>query len=160
MPKLDKYSKPKSKIHFNSKMTPEVLYKLDEAFLEGHTDNEACLIAGIAPSSLYRYIEKNPSYGDRKEILKQNPIIKARKTVNKAIETNADIALKFLERKKRDEFGIKTELDLTSQGSKIIAFNYLPPTSLEGEVLTDNDNNPDTKTDSKTTPSLPETTGQ
>jgi len=138
------------------KMTEHIRNILEFAFLEGHTDQEASLIAGIHPATLYRYIKDHPEFDERKNLLKNNPIIKARQTLNRALETNPDIAFKFLERKKRDEFGLKTEIDVTSQGSRIVAFNYLPPIEIEGELLDEPDNN----TDKKTTPSLSDTTGQ
>lgn len=144
------------KIHFNSKMTPEVITKLEFAYIGGHTDEEACLIAGINVVTLHRYFEKNPEFKDKKKLLINTPILKARQTLNKAIETNPDIALKFLERKKKDEFGLKTEVDVTSQGGRIVSFNYLPPISLEGEVI--NESNSETHTE--TTLGIPETTGQ
>jgi hypothetical protein len=146
----------KTELHFNAKMTPLVVSKLDEAFLQGHTDAEACLMVGISPATFYRYLERNPEYGERKELLKNQPIIKARQTINRAIETNPDIAFKFLERKKKDEFGVRTEVDVTSAGGRIVSFSYLPPVPMEGELI--NEHNP--QTNSEATPSLPETTGQ
>jgi hypothetical protein len=145
----------KSELHFNAKMTPLVIARLDDAFLQGHTDLEACLIAGISSATFYRYIERNPEYAERKEFLKNNPIIKARQTINRAIETNPEIAFKFLERKKKDEFGLKTEVDVTSAGGRIVSFNYLPPVPMEGELIDEHNS----QTHSEATPSLPEITG-
>lgn len=173
MPKINldetaKIKKPKSEVqldykkdmveikHKNYKMTPHVLRLLEVAFLNGHTDEEACLMAGIHTATLYRYIKVNPDFEERKNLLKNNPIIKARQTLNKAIETNPDIALKFLERKKRDEFGIKAEVDITSQGNRIVSFNYLPPAEITGELIDESNN----KTNEETTSSFSDTSGQ
>ena len=46
---------------------------------------------------------------ERKEILKEHTIKLARSTVVKAIESNPDIALKYLERKRKSEFSTRTE---------------------------------------------------
>ena len=56
-------------------MTETVVGKLEEAFLMGCTDLEACLFAGINRNLLYDYQKKNPEFHDRKEQLKQNPFL-------------------------------------------------------------------------------------
>lgn len=91
-------------------MTPEVIAKLEEAFAWGCTDVEACLWADIAQKTLYLYQEKNPEFIQRKAELKETPIMLARKTVLKGIKVNPDLALKFLERKKKDEYSLRQEL--------------------------------------------------
>lgn len=137
-------------------MDATTIAKLELAFAGGHSDAEACLIAGINQRTLTRYEDKNPEFAEQKELLKNTPILKARQTLNKAIETNADIAFKFLERKKRDEFGVKTEIDVTSLGGRVVSFNYLPPSPIEGELVSESN----AEANSQTTPSIPETTGQ
>ena len=93
-------------------MTPEVIEKLEEAFKWGCTDNEACLHADIAPSTLYQYQEKNPKFTERKASLKENPILLARSTVVNGLKNDTDLALKYLERKKKNEFSTKVENDI------------------------------------------------
>jgi hypothetical protein len=92
-------------------MTDETLGKLREAFLLGCTDEEACLFADIHPSTLYDYQKEHPGYTEEKAQLKQNPILLARTTVVKALSNDHDHALKFLERKKKDEFSPKQEVE-------------------------------------------------
>jgi hypothetical protein len=65
-----------------TKMTPERLRLLREAFTWGCTDVEACCYAQIAPSTLYLYCEKNPEFLELKNTLKESPLIKARKIVS------------------------------------------------------------------------------
>lgn len=89
-------------------MTPEVVNKLEEAFLLGCTDLEACFAAGISKQTLYNYQDANPDFIDRKEQLKENPIYLARTSVVNAMKLDGDLALKYLERKRKDEFGTKT----------------------------------------------------
>ena len=62
-------------------MTDITVKKLDEAFLMGCTDQEACLYANITKTTLYEYCKKHPEYTDRKETLKKNPVLKARKAL-------------------------------------------------------------------------------
>lgn len=91
-------------------MTPEVIAKLEEAFAWGCTDREACLWAAISEEALYLYQGKYPEFTKRKEMLKDTPILDSRFTLAKAVKKNPDLALKFLERKKKDEFSLRNEL--------------------------------------------------
>ena len=100
-------------------MTPEVLEKLEQAFLYGATDIEACLVADIAPATLYKYQEKNPEFTERKASLKEMPVYQAREAVIKSFKRDPKLALAYLERKRKDEFSTRTETDVTSGGEKI-----------------------------------------
>lgn len=92
------------------KIDEAVLRKLEEAFGLGSTDAEACFYADIAPSTLYAYEKENPEFSERKKALKERPILLARRTVVNALETDYNHALRYLERKKRDEFSLRSEL--------------------------------------------------
>lgn len=96
-------------------MTPEVVSKLEHAFSMGCTDIEACFYADISKQTLYDYQAKYPAFVDRKEALKANPIMKARMSVFNKLEEDADLSLKFLERKCRDEFSLKQDVNLGGQ---------------------------------------------
>ncbi len=103
-----------------TKMTNEVIAKLEEAFSLGCTDLEATLYANIAPATLYKYQDKNPGFLERKIQLKEMPIFKARASVINAFEKNPDLALKYLERKKKDEFSLKRDFEHTLREVKPI----------------------------------------
>lgn len=94
-------------------MTPDTIKKLEEAFLIGCTDVEACLVAGINKATLYRYQNENPEFIERKETLKKTPTYRARLTVVNDIATNADMAMKYLERKENTEFSTKQDINNT-----------------------------------------------
>lgn len=97
-------------------MTPKVIAKLEEAFAWGCTDIEACLWADIAEKTLYLYQEKHPEFIQRKEKLKETPVMLSRKAVVNAIKRGDKItALAYLDRKKRDEFSTKQTLDAKVQ---------------------------------------------
>lgn len=91
-------------------MTPEVIDKLEEAFAWGCTDIEACLHAGIARQTLYKYQEVHPEFIDRKEAIKNTPYLLARGAVIKAFKKDPKLALSYLERKKKDEFSLRSEV--------------------------------------------------
>ena len=80
------------------------LRKLEEAFALGCTDLEACLYAEVSKSALYEYQKKNEEFVERKELLKERPVLMARQSVIKGLAEDHNHALRFLERKKKDEF--------------------------------------------------------
>ena len=88
----------------------DILAKLESGFANALTDEECCLYSWISPATLYRYIEKNPRFWERKELLKRKPNIKAKMNKIKAInEWNVVESWWWLERKSKDEFSLKTE---------------------------------------------------
>jgi hypothetical protein len=96
-------------------ITDEVLRKLEEAFALGCTDLEACFYADISKTAFYEYQKDNPEFADRKEQLKQRPILLARTTVVKEIQEKGELALKFLERKAKAEFSPSADINLGGQ---------------------------------------------
>lgn len=90
-------------------ITPEIINKLEEVFAIGGTDNEACFYADIGKTTLYNYQQDHPEFVERKEALKERPILKARQTVVKALD-NPQQAQWFLERKVKNEFASRSEL--------------------------------------------------
>lgn len=87
-------------------ITSDVLQKVEYAFSIGCTDKEACLYANIAPSTLYKYCQDNTDFSERKELLKDKPVLAARMAVVKAIEAgDTKMAWSYLERKRPEEFG-------------------------------------------------------
>lgn len=91
-------------------VTPEVLLKLEEAYLMDCTDLEACFYANISKTTLYVYQEKHPEFQERKEWLKQNNFIKARRTIANHLDDNYSSAVDYMSRKKKDEFAQRNEL--------------------------------------------------
>ena len=49
-----------------TKMTPETVKKLEEAFAIGASDGEACFYSDISKETLYTYQDKTPGFLDRK----------------------------------------------------------------------------------------------
>lgn len=91
-------------------MTPATLQKLREAFLLGCSDREACFFAEISPSSLYAYQQHHPDFLEQKELWKADLTFKARRVVVDAINTgDLRVSQWYLERKAKDEFGLRTE---------------------------------------------------
>lgn len=84
--------------------TPEVIAKLEYVFAMGGSDREACLYASVSPAALYEYQKINPDFLERKKLLKESPVLLARQTVIRALDSDSKLAFEFLKAKKSDEF--------------------------------------------------------
>lgn len=106
-------------------VTPEAVAKLEYAFALDCTDAEACLYADLTPSAFYEWQKRNPYFLERKQQLKNRPFLLARTTIVNALESDADMALKYMERKKKDEFSLRTEMT-GAEGEKLGMVIYCP----------------------------------
>lgn len=98
-----------------TKMTKEVLQKLEKAFLNSATDQEACWYAGIATTTFYNYCEQNPEFREWKEDAKKKVGLQAKlnlvTVINDAKHPDNIATSKFwLERKSKAEFSARQEL--------------------------------------------------
>lgn len=66
-------------------MTKETISKLEEGFGFGYTDAQACLHAGISVTPFYEYIKQNPEFAERKEALKTNTQMIAKRNLHKRL---------------------------------------------------------------------------
>jgi hypothetical protein len=94
---------------FDGKNYDEVIRKLEQVWSIGGSDEEAAFFANIAKSSLCEFLKRSPLVSERKEALKNKTILKARQEVVKGLENNPEFSLKYLERKRRNEFALKLE---------------------------------------------------
>ena len=98
-------------------MTPDIITKLEQAFSIGCSDDEACIYADISRMTLHRYQKDNPEFCDRKELLKQKLVLKARTNIaTKINEGDIDVSKWYAERKRKDEFSTKTEQETKING--------------------------------------------
>lgn len=106
-----------------TKMTQGTLRKLEELFVRGLSDEEACLLANIGTTTLYDYCKENPEFSERKELLKQRVKIRAKLNISKVIEDgDTDLSKWYLERRDND---FKTKQTVTHGGE--IAVNQVNP---------------------------------
>lgn len=114
-----------------SSVTKEVIKRLEEAFMYGFSDNQACVYASVSRTAFYRFLSKNEPIRDRFKALKRHVRLQARFNVAKAIEAgDLEVSRWYLER--RDpEFSMKkrvgvveapplTEEEVTAQLIKLI----------------------------------------
>lgn len=89
-----------------------VLDKLEEGFMCGMNDLQACAYAGISRETLYEYQRQNPKFADRKVQLRQMTTVHAKKTIAKSIQGGEDINnSKWWLEKKDPDFGNKLKID-------------------------------------------------
>lgn len=97
-----------------TKMTTETVSKLEQAFLMGCSDDEACLFADIGRATLFRYCDANEGFRDRKEVLKQNPVLQARQVqLDDLTDKNSMIAQKVLDRKEGSKVNLVAGVTVT-----------------------------------------------
>ena len=71
------------------KITERVIQKLEEGFIWGMSDREACIYANVAPSTLYDYCNQHKEFSERKELLKES--VKMRAKINVARKINSGV---------------------------------------------------------------------
>ena len=104
-------TKKKWKVWRPTKLTPETVKKIEEAFSLDCTVSEACFYAWISRETYYTFIKKYPEYADRFEALRNKPVLLARQELVKGMKWNPEMALKYLERKRKNEFSLKQEIE-------------------------------------------------
>lgn len=125
-------------------ITPGIVRKLTEAFKLDVTVQEACLYAGIAKDTYYRKLKDSKKFSDEMEQARMYASLVARKSVIRQMQKDGNLALKYLERKRREEFSTHytrndratIEIDLVAEGQsrlspktrKAIAKYANPPT--------------------------------
>jgi hypothetical protein len=96
-----------------TKLNHEVLEKLREAASWDCTIAEMALHAGIHEATFYNWCEKYPTFLDEINRLRENPVLTARQTVVKSLASDKPMALAYLSRKRRGEFGEGVKVDLS-----------------------------------------------
>ncbi len=112
---------------FDGEADAVIVAKLEQAFAYDCTVLEACSYANISKDTFYRYLKKHPEFSDRIEQLREMPVLQARQTVVTALKNDSDLALKYLERKKRKEFATRTE----QEQKQVSEFDNLDDDQLE-----------------------------
>lgn len=100
----------------NTKLTEEVRRKIEEAAALDASMEEIAFYAGVHRATLYQWVADDKELHDRIQELRERPILKARQTITKALD-DPNHAFKYLERKKRKEFG--ANVDLTTDGKEL-----------------------------------------
>lgn len=129
-----------AKVGRPSVITPEILAKLEEAFLVGASDLEACFYADISKTALYDYQNANPSFTERKEKLKESLKLRAKINVSRSLNSgDVNDSKWYLERKAKDEFAQRSIMQHAGTGedgemvSKVEVVHVNPTAGNTGE---------------------------
>lgn len=94
----------------SSKLTPEIILKLEQCASIRATPKEICFYANINESTYYRWLQENPDLKERLEDLRQKAFVIARTTIVNGLD-KVDTAFKFLEKEKPEEYGDKLKIE-------------------------------------------------
>lgn len=96
---------------------PLLFNKLRAAFLIGATKKEAAIYAGINYKTLYEYLKADEDLNQQVEGWRQEPTLKAKRTVINNIEADVGTAKWWLERTSPEEFGVRSKIqaDITAR---------------------------------------------
>lgn len=110
-------------------VTPEAIQKLEYAFSMGLPDEQACLYADIATSTLYSHQNKHPEFAERKAMLKQNITMRARLNIaNEIANGSTKDSWEWLTRKEKQEFSLKDDATIHIANQNVLV--QLPPLTL------------------------------
>lgn len=116
-------------------ITKKVWEVLEDSFLMGLSDEQACLRANITKPTLYAYLGEHPELKDRREILKENIRMRAKiNIVNEIKKGSIELSKYYLEKTDR-EFSNKLKVENENTNTqKIVFIEDIPD---EKETLTD-----------------------
>lgn len=107
------------------------LQKLEIAFSNDATDEQACFLANIATSSLYNYQKEHPEFLERKRALKQMVTYQAKVNLKECIYSQEkDLEKEKLETSKwllpkREKEHYSERSELTGAGGKDLVVNVI-----------------------------------
>lgn len=104
------FGEPTGKKGRPSTMSEKTLRKLELSFAYDSTVEEACIFAGIPVRTYYDFLTKHPDFSHTVELLRNVPVMIARRTVVNGVVTSQDSAMRYLEKKRKDEFSSKVDL--------------------------------------------------
>lgn len=97
-----------------TQFAPQVLHKLESAFLKGMNNREACFLADISESLFYEVCKNNPGIKERFEMLAENVKVQAKQNVyEKVVVGDVETSKWYLERRSKAEFSPRQELSGT-----------------------------------------------
>lgn len=101
-------AKKRAKVGRPTVFTDEVIRKIEEvAALDGSVA-EMAYYANIHPDSIYARLKENKEFSDRIQALRERPVLKARQTIIKSLDTPQGSQW-YLSRKRKAEFAERIE---------------------------------------------------
>ena len=109
-----------------SKITPDVIQKLESAFHIDCTIEEACLCAGISESTYYDHAAKDEEFSEKMTRAQKWAIQSARSVLFNAMKEGNDgmgdgkLALEVIKRRDKRRYSEKTESEVTGKDGEPI----------------------------------------
>ncbi len=98
-----------------TKWTQATVDKLVQAWGIGASDREACLLANISVDTLYKHLKRDKKLAEHRDKLKKLPTLQARAVIAEKLKDGDDITARwYLERKERQEFSAKADIQVTA----------------------------------------------
>ena len=110
----------------------DTLRELEGYFADGASDEMACFLANIAPSTLYLYQTKHPELIERKAWLKEQVRYQARKNIRDKIRGGDTETSKWLLERRDKEY--KPKSDLTTDDKPIPLLAYVQNNHLIDQI--------------------------
>ena len=94
----------------------KIINDLQQAFWLDCTIMEACYYAWISKQTYYNLLDYKPKLKEKFDSLRNKPVLIARQELVKGLTNNPELALKYLERKRKDEFSTRSEVNSNITG--------------------------------------------
>lgn len=101
-----------------TKMTPECIKKLEQAFACDMNDLQACQFAGITDQTLDNYEKKHPEFLGRKKLIRENIKVKAKMNVAQKVEDGDYDASKWVLERRDEDYKPKQKSEVEVSGHK------------------------------------------
>lgn len=89
---------------------PKIQADLLVAAALGANNEACCAYAKVSTSTFYSYITDHPEFSEQMEQKKNEPYLAALQSVVRSMQEDPKLALKFLERRHKDEFSLRREM--------------------------------------------------
>lgn len=107
------------------KVNQTIVGKLEVAFSIGANISQACMVAGISRDCYYDFLKHDPNYSDRFELLRQEPVLKAKRNIAEAIASGDVVVSRWFLERCDPKYSAKTQVDM----------NAKEPVQAEDEIL-------------------------
>ena len=97
-----------------TKLTKDVIIKLERMAEIDASVQEMAYYVDVSPQTIYNWLEKDKELMERLERLRAKPVLQIRKVAVKGAKENYSNAIDYLKRKRKQEFGDHTNIQVTA----------------------------------------------
>lgn len=102
-----------------SKYSEEIVDEICQHLSTGNTRRTSCILAGISEDTFAIWLAKYPDFSDSVKRAEELSIARNVAHIHKAAMTTWQAAAYILERRRPDDWRLKTSLDITTNGKDI-----------------------------------------